>query len=378
MGEVEKQLVAVEADTTELRGLKARADVPEHFMSPAQMKADLVDQTVREYTPEQAKHDATVLWLLMFIDDPTIDFLELEKEFAGESILGYYDHEKKELFVKNDSATLSPDARMTLSHEFVHALQDQHFDLMQFLPREMEHDRAMARRALVEGDATVSGLLYAHRYMNDRDYDNLFSDENLSPPIPGRAPIYLQEAWQFPYLQGTAFILSLAEPGSFKAIDRVYADPPSSSEQIMHPEKYLETPRDEPLEVTLPPLAEILGPGWDLKESDTLGEFDLSIMLRENFIEQPEASEGWGGARYDFYRNGASAVAILGTRWDSNHDSAEFMNALEQSFKLFQKSGDIWNDSRRAWGLTRLGDMVVFVSGSERAAVEKVMGTLGR
>jgi hypothetical protein len=240
----------------------------------------------------------------------------------------------------------------------------------------MDNDQATARRALVEGDATVSGFLYASRYMSMGDFRKIFTSDAAAPPVPGRAPVYLQEAWKFPYTYGSEFVLSLAPAGSFKPVDAAFDDPPRSTEQVMHPEKYLDKPRDNPMPVQLPPLTSTLGAGWTFRETDTLGEFDLQIMLRENYIEDPEASEGWGGARYALYENGSDALVIMGSRWDTKRDAAEFQDALEQSFKLFQKYDTLWHDSKRVWGIKRSGDQIMFVNGTNLAAVQRVMASI--
>jgi hypothetical protein len=378
-GEVKKQLAQVEADTSKMRGLKAKRAVPEHFVSKEQMAYDLTQQTLKGYSKEEAKRDAMRLWLLMFIDDPTTDFLQMEVDFSSEQVLGYYDRDTKELFVRSDEATLSPASRETLAHEFTHSLQDQYHNLAKVMPENMENDQAMAVKAIIEGDATVSGLMYAYQNMNKGEFRQIFqNDEAAVPPIPGRAPVYLQEAWQFPYREGADFVFSTLSINnfSFSSIDKVFNDPPKSTEQIMHPDKYFKKPRDNPKPVKLPDLTKALGDGWKMLETDTLGEFDLQIMLRENFMETPEASAGWGGARYALYQNGDQAVAVMGSVWDTPRDSSEFEDALQQSFKIFEKHDNLWNDSRRAWGIKHSGGQIMFVSGTQRATVQKVIDTI--
>ena len=375
--EIERQLAQVEKDTANMRGLKPKIDVPEHFVSSDELKYNMMQETLKEYTPEQARRDVTRLWLLMFVDDRTTDFLQLEIEFAGEAILGYYDHHSKELFVRTDQPTLSPGSQETLAHEFVHSLQDQHHDLAALLPEGLDHDQSMALRSLVEGDATVSGLYYASQHMSDRDFAKIFEDSGHgAPPVPGRAPVYLQEGWQFPYAYGSDFILEIAGAGNYRPVDTAFKDPPRTTEQIMHPDKYFAKPREGALPVALPPLTDTLGTGWTFRETDTLGEFDLDVMLRENFVDDIRASIGWGGARFDLYENGEDALAIMGSRWDTPRDLDEFEEALRGSFKLFHKQGDLWTDRGRYFGIKRSGDTLMFVSGTVPAVVQKVFAGL--
>src|SRR5439155_16114284 len=134
--------------TAQMRGLKPKREVSEHFISQDQMKYEMTQDTLKNYTKEMARQDVIRLWLLMFIDDPTMDFRQLEIEFSGEAILGYYDRNTKELFVRTDQSTLSPSSKETLPHEFTHSLQDQYHDLAKFLPRNMDNDHATAHQPL--------------------------------------------------------------------------------------------------------------------------------------------------------------------------------------------------------------------------------------
>src|SRR5688572_20220887 len=94
---VEGQLAEVLRDTTKLRGLAPKADVPEYFISGDEMKYKRTIATLEEYTPEMARRDVTALWLLLFVNDRSLDFRKMEIEFAGTSLLGYYDPDKKEM-----------------------------------------------------------------------------------------------------------------------------------------------------------------------------------------------------------------------------------------------------------------------------------------
>src|SRR5690242_6928546 len=136
-----------------MRGLKPKTDVKEQFVPQSQMQANLTQELKQDYTPEEAKRDATTLWLLRLLKDPGIDLLKLQTDLLGEQVLGYYDHKKKELFVRSDEAQLSPLARETLAHEYTHSLQDQYYDLGKLRPDHMENDRGTAVLSLIEGDA---------------------------------------------------------------------------------------------------------------------------------------------------------------------------------------------------------------------------------
>jgi hypothetical protein len=113
-------------------------------------------------------------------------------------------------------------------------------------------------------------------------------------------------------------------------VDEAYSDPPRSSEQILHPEKYLEG--DEPQIVALPPLTDTLGAGWRLVEAETLGEFQTGLYLAQQ-VDQATAdlaSAGWDGDQYALYVQDGAEVLAFATVWDSPEDREEFVAAYAQ------------------------------------------------
>ncbi|MFL5731981.1 MAG: hypothetical protein ACJ78Q_02175 [Chloroflexia bacterium] len=373
------EVAQVESDTSDLRGLDPKTDVVEKFVPGAQMQANLTDELKQDYTPEESKRDTTTFWLLRLLKDPNTDLLKLQQDLLGEQVLGYYDHKKKELFVRSDDPQLSPLARETLAHEYTHSLQDQYYDLGKLRPDHMENDRGTAVLSLVEGDASISGIAYAKQYMTPADFQSVLDESrNSSTKVIDAAPRYVRDSLLFPYDQSVEFITQLiqAQPGSFKGIDDAFRDPPQSSEQILHPEKYLDKPRDVPVAVTLPPLTSTLGTGWTHRYSDTMGEFDLGEILKDNGVEEPTAAAaaaGWGGGRYSLYQNGDKALVYLGTVWDTAKDATEYNDALQKSFSSMKKDGQLWADDKRFFGLKHSGKNLTLVSGTDRAAVERAL-----
>lgn len=141
----------------------------------------------------------------------------------------------------------------------------------------------------------------------------------------------------FPYSVGTQFANVLFQAGGWKAVDQAYANPPVSSEQIMHPERY---PADAPIAVTLPDLLPVLGEGWELLDQDTLGEWHTLLLLTSGVDPQARqvvesampAAAGWGGDIYQVYFNPTSGqvVLVLKTQWDASADAKEFYQALSK------------------------------------------------
>ncbi|HET6313383.1 MAG TPA: hypothetical protein VFH60_06070, partial [Chloroflexia bacterium] len=300
---LDKEVMEVERNTANVRGLAPKGDVPETFLTQPQMKSNLLNDITEDYSREEANEDAMELWLLRLMDDPETDLLQLHIDLLGEQVLGYYDPEEDEMFVLRNQADLSPGSKQTLAHEFVHALQDQYFDLEKMLPDEShDDDRSLAIRAVVEGDATMAGLSYVRDYFTQADIEEFLQESSSADTsVLNSAPAYLRESLYFPYDAGADFVNELLMMDGFQAVDEALADPPASTEQILHPDKYFDSPRDEPIQVPLPPLTDTLGAGWTMVDWGTLGEFDLRVILDENGAADPdEAAAGWGGGSYAF------------------------------------------------------------------------------
>ena len=370
-----QQLATIESEAATLRGLKPKAPVPAHFISSAQMQINLTQDVATSYSHEEARRDAVELWLLRLIDSRSIDLYQVQIDLLGEQVLGYYDPERRELFVRDDQQPLDPEAQDTLAHEYVHSLQDQYFDLKKLRPKQSHNnDRDTAVTGLIEGDAVLSQVLFAQRYMSKADFAALIQKSGSGPTTQlNKAPKYIQDSLTFPYDQGAQFVLALYQNGGYAAIDNALRNPPDTTEQILHPEKYLDTSRDEPLPLTLTPLTSTLGAGWTLQDTNTLGEFDLTELLRLNGVDQPSATAGWGASRYALYNGGANSLLLLSTRWDTVAAGNGFDTALRQSLAKDKRDGSLWTDGGRYFGESHTGDRVIVVSGTDRDSVTRAL-----
>ncbi len=373
-GDLDQEVLLVEQQASKVRGLKPKTDVPETFLNSAQMHDNLVKDLTENYSPAEAKQDAVELWLLRLLNDPTTDLFQLQVDLLSEQVLGYYDPKKKDLFVLRNQKDLSLTSRQTLAHEFTHALQDEYFDLEKLLPdHSKDDDRSMAIRSLVEGDATMSGLTYARTYFTPEEIQQFILENSSAPStVLDKAPAYIRESLYFPYSAGPTFVNRLLDQNGFKSVDKALADPPTSTEQIMHPDKYLNTPRDVPVPVSLTPLTDTLGAGWTMQDEGTLGEFDLQEMLKENNDPNAERdAAGWGGGGYAFYQNGDKSLMYIKTFWDTQKDADEFRAGLEATFKGAKKDGDYWVQGGRYFAMQDSARSVTLFSSTDRDTVDR-------
>jgi len=373
------QLATIESEAATLRGLQPKRDVPEHFVSSAQIAVNLTKEINDDYSPTEGRRDALELWLLRLIPDRTVDLYQIQIDLLGEQVLGYYDPKTKELFIRSDQQPLGAEAQDTLAHEFVHSLQDEYYDLQKLRPSNSHsNDRDTAVTGLIEGDATVAQVQFAQRYMTPADMATLMQGSaNSSTAVLDKAPAYIRDSLIFPYDQGAQFVLTLQQHGGYAAVNKAFADPPVSTEQILHPDKYLAGRRDLPLAVSLPPLTSTLGSGWTIRNEDTLGEFDLAALLRYNGVTNAAAAAaGWGGARFALYQDDSAALVILGTRWDTANDATEFETALRRSFPPGIATGSLWTAGERTYGLRHSGSALTLISGTDAVAVQHALAAV--
>jgi hypothetical protein len=281
------------------------------------------------------------------------------------------------LFDKNAGDSL-------LTHEFVHALQDQHFDLMKLLiVRPYNFDRTEAVFAVVEGDAMnvqrryEEGDAYGRKKLEDiarqeRERFSAYRKEvgNLFPPL-------LTETFSFRYRDGAQFVETVRRSRGERGVDQLFTSPPASSEQILHPEKYFqaETPREVQLDE-----GAFASSGWRAVTSTPLGEIGVRGLLMAGVPDRDavRAAAGWGGDRaYLFEHAGSMPLFVWKTSWDKPADAEEFYGA----YNLLQRHngsqrGDtsdsggldaqtIWHEAGRVTLVRRSGDTVTVMRGAE-------------
>ena len=264
------------------------------------------------------------------------DLEDLVVRLYAEQIAGYYDPSRKTFYLADWLPELLQ--RGVVAHEVTHALQDQHFDLERWLsalpPTE---DGALARAAVAEGDAMAAMIAYLLAPMGAQVEDlppisRLLGGQGPAIadayPTFDAAPAALQRLLLFPYVEGSDFVRAALESGGWRAVDRLYRDPPASTEQILHPERYFGA-RDEPRAVDLPVEADSLPP---LAEG-SWGEFGTRLALAAVLSDSAlpaVAARGWDGDRYGLWRTSKGVRYVWITVWDSPAIAERFAEAYSQ------------------------------------------------
>jgi hypothetical protein len=181
------------------------------------------------------------------------------------------------------------------------------------------------------------------------DKQALLASQDLGTEGLAEAPALLWKPLIAAYLRGEGFLVRTAGLNlAMKAADvedvrAAFENPPRSSEQILHPDKYWNRDeRDEPRKIELD--TSRLPKGWTVLGEDTLGELYLGLLTtpmeqRKGFdAKNPMAVlgikytnptvEGWGGDRVVLLGRGEERLLQLVTLWDSPEDAAEFQRAI--------------------------------------------------
>ena len=249
----------------------------------------------------------------------------------------FYDTDRGR-FVMADWVSLDLQKSLAV-HELTHALQDQYFHIDSFIDTAIENsDELLARTALVEGDATLTALLWAQKsgaipnYVSDETEAEFPSSRGVSlPRSVSRLAI-------FPYQAGLRYVRFLYENGGFKSINETFTAPPRSTEEILH----MDLPRTveagfvefSESEVMIPGLA----PEYYVSYRDTLGEFGINALLSVSENSRPaveKAAAGWGGDIVAIIESQGAPkrYVVWKLRWDSALDKEEFLELYLKGLK---------------------------------------------
>jgi hypothetical protein len=336
----------------------------------------------RKFSPArlEAERRALVAWGLVPAEFDLAGFLA---DLLAEQAAAYYDPVAGRMVLAN---WLTPELRHdALAHELVHALQDRLVGLERFLAGRPGHsDEGLARQALVEGEAVA--LQHELRLRREgRDLGALPDVAELqhairtsaTGPVLARAPAYVRTALLFPYADGVGFVHAFRRRRPWPALSAVYEDPPRSSSQILHPERYFDR-REDPVPLELPDLAALLPAGARKVIEDELGELGLGEALRR-YLGADASAVGWRGNRYALWDLEAGPTLLLSvTAWDTGEGAAAFGAAYARLLVTKHGLAPIgpggpllaWTAGRRAFLIERRGRTVLGLEGAPPDAVD--------
>jgi len=362
-------------DVARVRGLKIKKPIQQEIVDRAELRARLAKAIATKTTHDQLVAEGIALERWGLIPAAT-DYAQLTVDVLGEQLAGYYDPETKKLTL------LSPTADFVLVHETAHALQDQHFDLAKVeAPANANPDEALARHALVEGDALVTMLeVLLDRKGIDPPWSNpaIVADLSRALDVPvgdtlDAAPLAIREMKLFPYKAGFELVAALRAQKPWSAVDAAFKRPPVPTEQVLHPDKYLAD--EQPLTVEAPTLE-----GATVVYATTWGELGFSLFLRAHGIDTRMAklaAAGWGGDRVTTVEKAGHVIGLARLAFDSEVDAIEAFDATERAIDDSQLAARAEHmETRTRWlaldgkvsTIERIGSEITIMLGAPVAA----------
>ena len=337
---LEGRLREIEDRVIAIRGLSRPEDVPKRFVDPAQMQA-LIDEELADPETVEDFDNAEHLYKLLGLIPQGSRLVDLYRTLLGAQVLGLYDDKKKEFFVLQSGADVGASEESTYAHEYVHRLQDAHFDLTALLASSKgadpasgagRSDRESAISALVEGDAVNAQSVYTLRHISFARMADMLREAADAERLTADIPYVLHKGLEFPYVAGPSFVTALQLKGGQARLDAAFKSPPVTTEQVIHPEKFLAG--EGPVAVKVPGDA-VLGPGWKPVHADSFGEFFLRTWLEAEGAgaASSTAAAGWGGDAFRLYASADGTYALAGVIvWDGGRaDATEFFNAMSDA-----------------------------------------------
>jgi hypothetical protein len=322
-GDLAAEIPKLQAFVEQTRGRRFHYQVPIKRSDALKFfnRDDPGDAEEDKEADRQARLESGFLLSLGLIDKPFDS--DKARSALDNEVLGIYDPGKHQLLVR--PGPITPYARMVLVHELTHALDDEYHELRR--PETFDVDESdMSFRALAEGSAVFVEQKYRESLPPDERKQIDDVESSAAPPSP-EVPDVLRALAAYPYVVGEKFVTALVAKGE-KEVDDAFDEPPTTSEQVFHPEKYLAG--EEGKDVAKPQ------PGnQDVIERGVLGELLLLLMLNLRSPDQAAADRakaaatGWGGGRYVAWAQGDDVCVKARLAMDTANDLREALAGLQ-------------------------------------------------
>jgi hypothetical protein len=305
---------------SEITGLKLLTPLKKSLRSREQIRAYVINEMKEDkdqaerYAGERSAEAFGLLPKGFDLDNFMIDLLT-------EQIAGLYDPKTHEFYVADWIP--AADQKMVMAHELTHALQDQHFKIDNWVKAARPNDDAeLARESVLEGSAMAAMVDYllqgtgrSLQDLPDIDPSMLVGDMESTPMLK-KAPPFLRDALVFSYLDGLNFSAAIVRPKGWDALSGVFAKPPISTQQIMHPAMYFSF--RIPPKADIPSLDKDLGSDWVRLEDNLMGEFGWKEVLKQ-FVGEDRATPlaaAWSSDRYILFEQKKTKKLVLIARLD--------------------------------------------------------------
>src|SRR5690242_5683225 len=315
----------------------------QHPVVLRRMRTQVRDYVIHKFDddlPPRELAGAQAAYRLFGLIPDSLDLRRSMIDLLTEQVAGYFDPDSNALFIPAD---IDPSqARLVISHELVHALQHQYLNLDSLVELKRQNDRRTAAQSILEGQATVAQILVLmpeqkiESLPNFWDLRTALGAQQDQMRVFGSAPLWLRESLIFPYLGGAEFVRWFEHEYPGKQPYGVLM--PISTEQILHPARYVAGDRPDALAFESP------GPDT-VRYEDGLGEFEIRLLLEQHLGDTSAAAllaSGWDGDRYQVLGHGSDpgAEALLWyTLWDDKVAALRFRKGLETAWAKRRPGG---------------------------------------
>lgn len=346
--------------TARIRALPLKRQVDPVVLDRSSLR-ELLDRLLAMELTEQMVRGMTLTWQTFEMLPPDADLNLLYRGLLEEQVGGLYNQRDGSLYVVDTFDPKSLVGRIILAHEVCHAIQDQNYPIKDLPFQTKNEDQNMAMASVIEGDATLLMIEWAGENFKPSDLLTLGDVFKQSTEQLETVPPAMVQSMIFPYIAGMEFMTHVVSSRGPARRNEPFEKPPASTEQILHPEKYV-AGNDAPVAVELPPWTERDGMTEAMR--GPVGEWMTRLVLTgdgawpkisfgstELLVSEPTAVDGaagWGG---DLLQCVASAdgsrrfVAWKGA-WDTEADAVEFRDALAARIAAWEKfAGASWTDT---------------------------------
>jgi hypothetical protein len=328
-------LAAPMKEVEKIRGLKFQHDVAHRTIDRSELPARMREQLAKSlpYPPEEL---VTILRALQLVDPQTKNVLDKMIDLYEQQVLAYYDPQTHVYYSLSSpppsAAEMDADllADTVEIHELTHALQDQVFQAgVRDEKVKDDTDGSMAYHSLLEGEATLVMMASTLGKLG-KSVDDLVGNDMLLSVLSEAAaadksmatdtPKYFTESLKFPYLEGLRFCVMAYRKGGWKMLDRVHANPPRTTREVLHPDEYFaRLDGKSPVPAVFDDSARNQS---NVLTVEHLGEFHWRFLLGA------EASKGWVDDRVVVTQDAACRTTVSAeTRWENATRATAFRDA---------------------------------------------------
>lgn len=329
-----EQVEEILKELSEITGLAPRRKIGRSTITRPEVERFMRERLRETVKPEELRAEEIALKKFGFVPRD-FDLKKTTIELLTEQAAAFYDFRKKKLFLLEASPAVA--GQPVLVHELAHALADQHFQLERYMRRESNDDGALARLAVMEGQASWLMAEYLARKAGQSLATSpallkMMSEVQAASgqyPVLDNAPLYIRESLMFPYTKGVLFQHAVYQKLGRRAFAEVFRRPPTSTQQILHPELYFEGTRAREPAPPEPPSKK----GFKQIAEGALGEFDHQILLRQ-YAGEREAEQlapAWRGGAFRLWEHKDGRVVLsYASTWKDEAAARRFFAAYRK------------------------------------------------